>query len=106
MYIFGTYEVIQQQDQISNRTVQVFSPDARVEYEAAPVVLFSKLTALAKSDCDTEISLIADTITDEQRQNIIAAWGSHAKTIMANNGSNHQQIAAPNGHIYWWLKLV
>jgi hypothetical protein len=39
-------------------------------------------------------------------ENYAALWNAHKATMRANVDRPYQQIAAPDGRIYWWMRLV
>lgn len=102
MYAYGVYEVIQQQNPASGLMESAFAADHIAEYAASKAIMLSKMHEIAKSHCDQDIP----SVDDPGRDSHIAIWASHAGTITVNQNNNHQQIAAPNGCIYWWLKVV
>ena len=106
MYILGSYEVIQQQDPPTGSMVNVFGPGTRVVYEPSLPVVMSRLKEWSLADCESTAPPVGDDGNRTEADAHIALWASHARTIVTNGETNHQQIAAPNGHIYWWLKLV
>ncbi len=101
MYICGWYEVVETTDQVTNKVGPGFG-DTHAEYVPSLSSLVARMSNIAKEHCDAALPSIED---EDARTEHINRWASHA-TTMRMNPSNHQQIAGPDGRIYWWLKLV
>lgn len=56
--------------------------------------------------CDLRFGETVLDVDEADRVNHAAKWSNHKATIRANVNRPYQQIAAPDGRIYWWMRVV
>ena len=101
MYAYGHYSVVEERD--GRAITRSFDSMADVNYHTDIDVIVGALCGLADQIHNTTES---ETPARGEREIQLQGWLYLKKTMVANKHMPLQQLAAPNGRIFWWLKLV
>lgn len=67
--------------------------------------IYEVIKALCLVSDDSHAADQSNVPTDH-RENHAALWNAHKATMRRNQAYPYQQIVAPDGRIYWWMRLV
>jgi hypothetical protein len=97
IYAFGHYGV-----QRNQNGPPTFDPVSDLNYHHDPYAMVQALCVHADHCHNTT----AGQVPDDERENWAAMWTSHKQTLKRNMDMPFQQIVAPDGRIFWWIRLV
>ena len=68
--------------------------------------MLAALSVVADDFCNTQVARLNGVVAPETLQDHANKWASLKATLRANLDMPFQQIATPDGRVFWWCKLV